>query len=57
VDLMRDKSGKFWLLEVNTVPGMMSHSLVPKSAAQVGMNFETLVLEVLKSSKLQRGGN
>ncbi len=55
VDLMRDKQGKFWLLEVNTIPGMMSHSLVPKSAAEVGMNFEQLVIEILKSSNLKRG--
>jgi D-alanine-D-alanine ligase len=55
VDLMRDKAGKFWLLEVNPVPGMMSHSLVPKSAAEAGMDFEALVLEILKSSKLDRG--
>ena len=54
-DLMRDKQGKFWLLEINTVPGMMSHSLVPKSAAEIGINFEELVLEILKSSKLKRG--
>jgi len=56
VDLMRDKQGEFWLLEVNTIPGMMSHSLVPKSAAEVGMSFEKLVLEILESSKLERGG-
>ncbi len=56
VDLMRDQHGKFWLLEVNTIPGMTSHSLVPKSAAVAGMSFEDLVLEILKSSRLNRGG-
>jgi D-alanine-D-alanine ligase len=55
VDLMRDQQGKFWLLEVNTIPGMMSHSLVPKSAAVAGINFEQLVIKILKSSKLKRG--
>lgn len=50
VDLMRDKEGKFWLLEINTVPGMTSHSLVPMSALAVGMSFEDLVLEILKTS-------
>lgn len=55
VDLMRDRQGKFWLLEVNTVPGMTSHSLVPMSAVVEGMNFEKLVREILKSSKLKRG--
>lgn len=55
VDLMRDKQGKFWLLEVNTIPGMTSHSLLPKSAVESGMSFEKLVLEILKSSNLERG--
>ncbi len=50
VDLMRDSEGIFWLLEVNTVPGMTSHSLVPKSASVAGMDFNTLVLEILKGS-------
>lgn len=55
VDLMRDHQEKFWLLEVNTIPGMMSHSLMPKSAAEAGMKFEQLVLEILAGSKLKRG--
>src|SRR5699024_2110589 len=29
VDLMQDREGRFWLLEVNTAPGMTDHSLVP----------------------------
>ena len=32
VDAMRDQAGRFWLLEINTVPGMTSHSLVPMAA-------------------------
>ncbi len=44
VDLMRDAaSGKFYLLEVNTVPGMTSHSLVPMAAAAAGIELEQLV--------------
>ena len=44
VDLMRDAaSGKFYLLEVNTVPGMTSHSLVPMAAAAAGIALEQLV--------------
>ena len=35
-------AGKFYLLEVNTAPGMTSHSLVPKAARQVGIEFEEL---------------
>jgi len=47
VDVMQDKQGTFWLLEVNTVPGMTDHSLVPMAAAQVGINFEQLVMDIL----------
>ena len=50
VDVMRDKTGKFYLLEVNTAPGMTSHSLVPKAAAQVGIDFETLCWKILETS-------
>jgi D-alanine-D-alanine ligase len=50
VDVMRDRAGEFWLLEVNTAPGMTSHSLVPKAAQQVGIDFETLCWEILETS-------
>jgi D-alanine-D-alanine ligase len=50
VDLMRDRAGRFFLLEVNTAPGMTSHSLVPKAAAQVGIDFPTLCWRVLETS-------
>ena len=51
VDVMRDRaSGKFYLLEVNTAPGMTSHSLVPKAASEVGIGFEELCWRVLESS-------
>jgi D-alanine-D-alanine ligase len=50
VDVMRDKAGKFYLLEVNTAPGMTSHSLVPKAAAQVGIDFETLCWRILETT-------
>jgi D-alanine-D-alanine ligase len=51
VDVMRDRAtGDFFLLEVNTAPGMTSHSLVPKAARQVGIDFETLCWRVLESS-------
>jgi D-alanine-D-alanine ligase len=55
VDVMRDRAtGQFYLLEVNTAPGMTSHSLVPKAARQVGIGFEDLCWRVLESS-LQGG--
>lgn len=51
VDVMRDRaSGRFYLLEVNTAPGMTSHSLVPKAARQLGIEFEELCWRVLESS-------
>lgn len=51
VDVMRDRaSGKFYLLEVNTAPGMTSHSLVPKAAKQFGIEFDELVWRVLETS-------
>lgn len=51
VDVMRDRAtGAFHLLEVNTAPGMTSHSLVPKSAAQAGMDFEELCWRILETT-------
>ena len=48
IDVMRDShSGQFYLLEANTVPGMTSHSLVPKAALVAGLSFDELVLEIL----------
>jgi len=50
VDVMRDRSGRNFLLEVNTSPGMTSHSLVPKAAKAVGIEFDDLVWRVLETS-------
>lgn len=50
VDFMRDDKGQFYLLEVNTVPGMTSHSLVPMAAKEAGMSFENLVLNILEQT-------
>jgi D-alanine-D-alanine ligase len=50
VDVMRDAQGRFFLLEVNTAPGMTSHSLVPKAAAQMGIGFEDLCWKILETS-------
>jgi D-alanine-D-alanine ligase len=49
-DFMMDKAGKPYLLEINTIPGMTDHSLVPKAAAALGINFEQLVWQVLETS-------
>ncbi len=51
VDVMRDRaSGQLYLLEVNTAPGMTSHSLVPKAARQLGISFEDLVWRLLEQT-------
>ena len=50
IDVMADAEGKFRLVEVNTNPGMTSHSLFPKSAAMVGYSFEQLVEKILELS-------
>ena len=47
IDVMRDAQGRNYLLEVNTAPGMTSHSLVPKSASQIGIQFDELVWRIL----------
>ncbi|OCQ53174.1 D-alanine--D-alanine ligase [Photorhabdus australis subsp. thailandensis] len=48
VDVMMDSDGVFYLLEVNTSPGMTSHSLVPMAARQAGLNFSQLVVKILE---------
>lgn len=48
VDFLMDEAGQPYLLEVNTVPGMTDHSLVPMAARQAGMSFEQLVLTILE---------
>lgn len=49
VDFMIDEKDHPWLIEVNTVPGMTDHSLVPMAAKQAGISFKQLVLEILGS--------
>ena len=50
VDFMLDETNAALVLEVNTVPGMTGHSLVPMAAAAAGMNFEELVWQILETS-------
>lgn len=50
VDVMQDNVGTFWLIEVNTSPGMTDHSLVPMAAKQQGLSFADLTLEILKTT-------
>jgi D-alanine-D-alanine ligase len=55
VDLMLDRSGKPYFLEVNTSPGMTDHSLVPMAARHAGLSFEDLCLRILESARLEKG--
>lgn len=50
VDVMRDQQGQFWVLEVNTAPGMTSHSLVPMAAAHVGLDYAALVEKIAQQA-------
>ncbi|HEY6093583.1 MAG TPA: D-alanine--D-alanine ligase [Gallionellaceae bacterium] len=54
VDFLVDDSGKPYLLEINTSPGMTDHSLVPMAARQAGMSFEQLVLQVLELARHEK---
>jgi D-alanine-D-alanine ligase len=53
VDLMRDSDGTFYVLEVNTIPGMTSHSLVPIAARAAGMEIPQLVQQIVALSQAQ----
>lgn len=57
VDLMRDSLGKNWLIEVNTVPGMTSHSLVPMAAKRAGLSFSELTIQILATSFKRNTGH
>jgi D-alanine-D-alanine ligase len=50
VDLLMDEQGRHYFLEVNTLPGMTSHSLVPMAARAAGMDFDTLVVRILEQT-------
>jgi D-alanine-D-alanine ligase len=50
VDFICDEAGQAWLIEVNTIPGMTDHSLVPKAAKVAGISFDELVLRILATT-------
>ena len=56
-DFILDGEGRFWCLEVNSLPGMTSASLVPKEAAAIGMTYNQLCEEIVQQSyRLKRRG-
>lgn len=55
VDVMVDDSGAWQLLEVNTIPGMTDHSLVPMAARAAGLSLSDLVVEIVSSAELSTG--
>jgi D-alanine-D-alanine ligase len=52
VDLMLDKRGRPYLLEINTSPGMTDHSLVPMAARAVGLSYEDLCVKILEGARV-----
>jgi D-alanine-D-alanine ligase len=56
VDLMLDRAGNPYFLEVNTSPGMTDHSLVPMAARHAGIPFEELCVRILEAATLMEGG-
>lgn len=52
VDFMIDRLQQVWLIEVNTVPGMTDHSLVPMAAREAGIGFDELVVRILEGARL-----
>ena len=50
VDLIQDDDGKFYVIEINTVPGMTSHSCVPKSGSFLGLSYTDVVKKIIDAS-------
>ena len=50
VDIILDENQVPWVIELNTIPGMTKHSLVPMAALQNGINFDDLVLQIMRST-------
>ncbi len=50
IDLIQDKKGNFYVIEINTVPGMTSHSNVPKSGSLLGLTYNEVVQKIIDAS-------
>ncbi|MBC8283457.1 MAG: D-alanine--D-alanine ligase [Nitrospinae bacterium] len=55
VDIILDENGTPYVLEMNTIPGMTPTSLLPMAALEMGMDFDQLVMEILKTAQLDNG--
>ncbi|MFO0840495.1 MAG: D-alanine--D-alanine ligase [Phycisphaerae bacterium] len=55
VDWMVDRDERLWFLEINTLPGFTSHSLVPKAAARIGISFDALCDRLARMALTPRG--
>ena len=56
-DFILDENGKFWFLEINTLPGMTPTSLLPQEAAAAGIDYPRLCQRIIDSSLSRRRGN
>ena len=52
VDILQDKNEQFYILEINTVPGMTSHSCLPKAAEILGVSYKELVQRIIQDANL-----
>ena len=50
VDLLQDREGVFYVIEINTVPGMTPHSCVPKSGSFIGLSYKDIVKKIIDAS-------
>ena len=50
IDLIQDKKGNFYIIEINTAPGMTSHSCVPKSGSLLGLTYNEVVQKIIDAS-------
>lgn len=56
VDMIMDRSGEMYVLEVNTIPGMTERSLLPKAAASAGIGFDELCVRLVNNAYASKGG-
>ena len=55
VDILCDEKGSPYLIELNTIPGLTDHSLVPMAAKAAGIDFEELMVRILQTTLKQDG--